>query len=127
VASVADQHYVASGLVVALCRVVDLVDQGAGGIEEEHAAVAGFGDHGARNAMCGKDDWGILRHLVELVDENRASAFEVGDDPRVVHDLVAHVDRAAKPLERPFDDKDCAVDASAKATRTGHQNGKGRC
>ena len=45
------------------------------------------------------------RHLVELLDEHRAAALEIGDDVGVVDDLLADVDRCARapraPARRP--------------------------
>ena len=63
-----------------------------------------------------------VRDLVELFDEDRALAPEVVDDVFVVDDFVAHVDRRAVLLERPFDDLDGPLDAGAEAARRGEQD-----
>ena len=52
--------------------------------------------HRRRDAV-GREDHGLaLRHLVELVDEDRPALLERAHDVGVVDDLLAHVDRRAR-------------------------------
>ena len=44
------------------------------------------------------------------------------DDVGVVHDLPAHVDRGAVPVQRPLDDLDRPLDAGAERPRRGEQH-----
>src|SRR6266511_702581 len=72
--------------------------------------------------MRAEHDDAARRNLRQLVDEDRAQAFEPVDDELVVHDLVAHVNRRAELLQRLLDDGDRAVDAGAKAAGIGEDN-----
>jgi len=78
--------------------------------------------NGLRNAVRRENDWPIVRHLVELVDEDGAHGLQSFDHKAIMDDLVAHVDRRPKPLERQLDDLYCAVDAGAKSSRSGDQD-----
>ena len=53
----------------------------------------------------------------QFLDEDDALGLQRVDDELVVHDLVAHVDRRAVELQRPFDDVDRAHHAGAEAAR----------
>src|SRR6266566_2542724 len=81
-----------------------------------------FVTRGARNAMRAEDDDAARRNLRQLVDEDRAQAFEPVDDELVVHDFVAHVNRRAELLQRQLDDRDRAVDAGAEAAGIGEND-----
>ena len=72
--------------------------------------------------MSRKDGDGPDRHLVDLVDEDRALRLQVAHDVQVVHDLLADVDRRAVLVERPLDGLDRALDPRAVATRCGEQH-----
>ena len=72
--------------------------------------------------MRGKHDGPVVRHLVQLVDEDRALRLEVLDDEAIVNDLVAHIDGPSVALERALDDLDGAVDTGAEAARAGEQD-----
>ena len=72
--------------------------------------------------MRGEDDRGPCRHLVELVDEDRALGAQVAHDVGVVDDLVAHVDRRTELRERALDDLDRTVDAGTEAARLGEDD-----
>ncbi len=67
--------------------------------------------------MGAKHGDGTGRHLGQVFDEDRALVLQAFDHVFVVHDLVAHIDRRAILLERPFHDFDRANDARAKAAR----------
>jgi hypothetical protein len=60
---------------------------------------------------------GPVRHFVELFDETRSLAAQILDDVPVVHDLVAHIDGCAVPLQRTIDDLDRADDSRTKTAR----------
>src|SRR5205823_10568307 len=59
--------------------------------------------------------------------EDGAERLEPGDDVRVVHDLLADVDRGAVQLERPFDGLNRAVDAGAVPTWAREEHPAGTC
>ena len=66
-----------------------------------------------------------LRHLVELLDEDRAARLQVGDDVLVVDDLLADVDGRAVEVERLLDGDDRTVDAGAVAARAPRSRHRG--
>ena len=57
------------------------------------------------------------RHLLLVLDEDRATGLELAHDVQVVDDLLAHVDGRAVQLERPLDRVDRPFDAGAVAAR----------
>ena len=63
-----------------------------------------------------------LRHLVGLVDEDRARLGQRLHDVHVVHDLVADVDRGTVLLQRALDGLHRAVDSGAVSARLGKQH-----
>ena len=101
---------------------VHLVHQRAGGVEDAEAALRRVGAHRLRHAVGAEDQRRAGRHVVEVLDEDRALLAQVVDDVGVVHDLVAHVDRRAEALQRALDDLDRTVDAGAKAARLGEDD-----
>src|ERR1700761_8852663 len=103
--------------VMTLGLDVHLRDQRTGCVQIEEFAALGFGRHRFRHTMRGEDYTGAIRRLIQLVDEDRAEAFQPLDDRTVVHDLVAHVDRRAILLEREFDDSDRPLDTGTEAAR----------
>ncbi len=121
-AGVADEEDVAPFLDQALGLAMDLGDERAGGVDIGQPAALRLGWHGLRDAVGGEDDRAIVRHFVQLVDEDRAHALEPFDDEAVVDDLVAHVDGCAETLERELDDLDGAIDAGAESARGGDQH-----
>jgi hypothetical protein len=50
------------------------------------------------------DDAGTHRNLVQVLDKNRTLIAKIRDHVIVVHDLMTHVDRGAKSLERSLND-----------------------
>ena len=66
----------------------------------------------------------VVRHLVKLVDEDRAETAQSLDDIAVVDDFMADVDGRSKPLECELDDLDRAVHSRAEATGGGDEDTK---
>ncbi len=58
---------------------------------------------------------GAFRHLVELIDEDRATLAQILDHMAVMDDFVPHIDRRTVFDERPLHDIDRADDARAEA------------
>ena len=125
-AGMADEEDVAAFLDQALRLAMNLGDERAGRIDISQAAVLRRGRHRLRHAVGGEDDRTIVRHFVQLVDEDRAHALQPFDDEAVMDDLVADEDGRAEPLERQLDDLDRAVDAGAESSRGGNQDAQGR-
>ena len=76
--------------------------------------------------MRGENDRPSVRHLVQLLDENRSQPAQPVDDEAVMDDFVAHIDRRAEALDRQLDDLDGAVDPGAEAARGGDQDFEAR-
>ena len=101
-ALVADEDDGKALVVVAPGLHVNLGDQRAGGIDLEHVARRGGSRNRLRHAMGGKDHGPVaIGDFVELLDEDSALGLEVVDHEPVVHDLVAHIDRARRRVPRP--------------------------
>ncbi len=122
VALVADQQDVVVVAGEALGLVVHLGDQRAGGVDDLQLALGGSRVHGRRDAVGGEHHDRAFRHLVVVVDEDRAGLGQRLHHVAVVHDLVPHVDRGAVLLQRPLDGFDGAVHAGAVAARLGQQH-----
>ena len=75
-----------------------------------------------RDTVRAEDDVRACRHLVDLVDEDRALLLERRDDVHVVHDLLAHVHRGAVVLEGLLDGHDGSVHTRAVSTGRGQQH-----
>ena len=76
--------------------------------------------------MRGKNDRPVVRHLVQLRNEDRTHVLETIDDVAVVDDFVTHVDGSTEPLERELYDLDGAIDAGAEAARRSDEQSEGR-
>jgi hypothetical protein len=96
---------------------VHLGDEWTGRIDRLQVSISSTLNHARRNAVSTENDVGALRHLIDLVDEDRALLFKGGDDVNVVNDLLAHVDRGTKIGERFFHRDDRSVDPGAIASR----------
>src|SRR5437588_3039354 len=96
---------------------VDLGNEGAGGINHaEIAFLAGLA-HLRRNAVGAVDDalpWGNLFHAIY---EHRSLSGKFIYHVAVVNNLLAHVDRRAKGIERDFYNVNRPDYAGAKAPR----------
>jgi hypothetical protein len=121
-AGMADQHDGAPRLVVPLGFAMDLGDQRAGSVDEHQVAARGLRRHRFRHAVRREHHGAVVRHLVELLDEDCSLGREALDDVAVVHDLVADKDRPAVALDGALDDLDGAIDAGAEAARAGEQD-----
>ena len=121
-ARVADHHDLAPGVVHLGDLDVHLGHQRAGRVEHPEAAPRRLRLHGPRHAVGAEHHRRAGRHLVELVDEDRALGAQVVDDELVVDDLVPHVDRRAELREGLLDDGDRAVDAGAEAAGIGQDD-----
>ncbi len=118
----ADHHDLAPLLAHLRDLDVNLGDQRAGRVEHGEPARLGVRAHGARHAVGRENHRTARRNGREVVDEDRSLGLEIVDDEAVVHDLVAHVDRSAEPVQRLFDDRDRPVDAGAETARVGKQD-----
>ena len=123
VALVADQQDVVVVIGEPPGLVVHLGHQRAGGVDGLQAALGRLRVHRRRDAVGGEHHGLALRHLVELLDEDRTARLEVGHDVLVVHDLLAHVDRRAVEVQRLLDRDHRPVDAGAVAARRREQHG----
>ena len=65
--------------------------------------------------MRGEDEDASVRHLGEILDEDRSPLPESVDDEAVVHHLVPDVNRGAELPERGLDDADRTRNARAEA------------
>ena len=122
VAGMADQQEVAAARRVVLGLAVDLADQRAGGVEVEELPPRRLGRHALGHAVGGEHHRRVVRHLVQLLDENGALALQALHHEAVVDDLVAHIDRGAVLADRLLDDLDGAVHPGAEAARAGKQD-----
>ena len=127
VPGVTDQDHVATLPAVSHHFHVDLGDERTGRVEHCQPATPGLLLDRARHAVRAEDHRCSVRHLVELLDEDRAQRPQPLDHEPVVHHLVTDVYRRAKERDRTLDDVDRAVDAGAEATRIGQQNPHDRC
>ena len=107
--------------------LVHLGDQRAGGVDHPQVAVLRLGMDRWRHPVCGEHHQGTLRHLIRLVDEDRAPLLQGGHHMLVVHDLLAHVDRCAVLLEGSLDGHHRPVDTGAIAAGGGQQHTADRC
>ncbi|MPM97279.1 hypothetical protein SDC9_144452 [bioreactor metagenome] len=98
---------------------VHLGDQRTGGVENLKAPRLGLALHGLAHAVGAEHQGGARRHLVQVFDEDRALVLQIVHHIGVVHDFMAHIDRAAKLLQRALDDLDGAIHTGAEAARLG--------
>src|SRR5207302_8401347 len=82
----------------------------------------GFLVNRRRDTVRRENDDPALRDLFGLLDEHCAERLETSNHMRVVHDLLADVDRRAVPLERSLNRLYGAIDTGAIATRAREQH-----
>src|SRR5690606_9623808 len=121
-ALVANQHHIATLARVAHHFHVNLRHQWAGGIEHFQLAPPCLVLHHTRDAMGAEYHRGMIRHLIQFLDEHGAETAQALDDIAVVHHLVPYIDRSAEQLDGALDNVDGAIDAGAEASRISEQD-----
>ncbi|MNL08466.1 hypothetical protein D3C87_1291890 [compost metagenome] len=119
VPGVADKDAFTAVAAVACDFDVHLGHQRASGIEHFQATAGGFGAHSLGNTVGAEDHDHVVRHLIQLLDEDRATIAQVFDDEFVVDHFVAHIDRRPEDFQGAVDDFDRPVHAGAEATGVG--------
>ena len=122
VAGMANQDNGAALVVVLFDFEMDLGDERAGGVDNPQFAILGAVPFAGRDAMSAENDALAGGHLVEALDKNRALAFQRLEHEAVVHDLMAHVERASVGAQRAADGLDGTIDAGAKSARLSQDN-----
>src|SRR3954463_7406296 len=112
---VTDQEDVVTLAVEPPCLRVHLCHQWTRRVDRAKRSLCRLLVHDGSDAMRRKDDHGAFWHLVGLLDEHRAEAFEPPYDVGVVHDLFADIDRGPVALQRTLYGQDRTVDAGAVA------------
>ena len=69
--------------------------------------------------MCAENHRTTGGHLGQLLDKYCPLRTQIIANKFVMDDLMPHIDRRAKTLQRPLDDSDGALDAGTEATRIG--------
>ena len=84
----------------------------------EHLESAGLGHLAYRlgDAVGGEDDDAVVRHLIQLLDEDGARLLELVHHVAVVHHFMTDIDGGTELLQRALDDADGAVDTGTEAT-----------
>jgi Reductase C-terminal len=73
------------------------------------------------DSVGGEDDPRAARHLLLGFNEDGTSRSQATHDVHVVNDLLAHLDRRTRALERELDRLDSTIDSCAIATRRDEQ------
>jgi hypothetical protein len=121
-AGMADQHDLPPAGGVAAAFIVNLGDQRTGGIDDRQPARRCGFLHLARDAVGAENGARAGRHLVQLVDEDRATGAQILNHVAIVHDFVTDIDRGAVLLQRALDNFDGPLDARAKAAGLGQDD-----
>ena len=106
--------------------LMDLGDQGAGGVEGSQATLGCRNADRRRDAMSAENQARAGLHIFGFFDEDRAFRPQIIHHPLVVDDLVAHVDRFLVSGDASLDNLDCPVDTSAKTPGIRENNFHGR-
>ena len=93
---------------------MNLRHEGARGVDDPQATLLGLAAHRWGDAVGAEDDEMAVRHLVQLVHEDRPLLPQFIDDERVVHDLMADVHHSPEPLKGEVDDVDGADHSGAE-------------
>ena len=91
--------------------------QRAGGIKNFETALAGFFLHRQADAVGAENQCRTSGHIGQVLNEDGALFFQIVHHIGVVHDLMAHINRAAKFVQRQFDDFNRTVNARTKTAR----------
>jgi hypothetical protein len=91
--------------------------QGTSRVHYSQAASARMVPFAWRHAVCAEDNALALRHLVEVLDKDRALTLECFKHEPVMHDLMTYVERRTVSPQGAPHSFDSAIDARAKATR----------
>jgi hypothetical protein len=111
---VTDQHHgVASGGEPTRLGV-HLGDQRARRVDRLQTPAGGLRPHRRGHAVGGEHHGRAIGYGVQLVDEHRSARLQISNHMSVVHDLLAHIDRAAPRLEQLLDNRDGAFHPGAK-------------
>jgi len=115
VALVADHDEFVTFLVQLGQLHMHLAHQWAGGVKNPESALFGFVLDGTAHPMGAENQCGAGRHIGQLFDEDRTFFLQVIDHIGVVHDLMAHINRAAKFGQGVLHNVDRTVHPGAKA------------
>ena len=115
----ADENALTTFAAVAHHLHVHLGHQRAGGIEHLQATSLGFLAYRLGNPMGTEDDNHLIRHLIQLFHEHRATGTQVFDHELVMHHFVTHINGWPEYFQCAVDDLDGAIDAGTEATRVG--------
>ena len=117
VARMADQKNIAPCISVFLSFDVNFGNERAGRVDINHLARRCFGGHRFRHAMGGKNDWSVIRALIQFFNEHGAFSLQAFDNMGIMNNFVAHINGRPPFSQRLFDDLNGTVYASAESTR----------
>ena len=94
-------------------------DQWTGGVEHLQSALLGLFLHHPGDTVGTENNDGVVGHLVQFLDENRAPAAQSIHHEAVVHHLMTHINRRPEHVQGTVDDGDGAIDAGTETTGIG--------
>ena len=124
VTGMADQDHLTPFADVIAPFLVHLGDEWAGRVDDRQPAPLGLVLDAGGDTVGAEDGHAAGRYFVKLLDEHRPFRFQGINDPLVVHDLVADVDRRAIEVQGALDDLDGALDTGTEAARLGKKDAK---
>src|SRR6056297_353169 len=93
--------------------------QWTGSIEHLERSLARLFPHGTGYTMGAENNDTVVGHLMQFIDEQRATRTQVVHDEAVVHDLVPHIDRRPEHLQSAIDYVDGTIHAGTESARVG--------
>ncbi|KPY72158.1 Uncharacterized protein ALO45_05548 [Pseudomonas syringae pv. syringae] len=93
--------------------------QRTGSIEHLQTTACRLGTNSLGNTVGAEDNDDVIRHLIQLFNEDRTARAQVFDDKFVVNDFMAHINRRTKHFQSAIDDFDRAVHSGTKAAGVG--------